>query len=91
MIADSKQKKYIIELEQVGGSKEDQLFISTSKNSIVTGYQSSKSELLKKPYNLVWNRFTFALQDPAAIFAIVFTILSGVGLVVVKKKAHSKV
>ncbi|OGK14298.1 hypothetical protein A3A93_03120 [Candidatus Roizmanbacteria bacterium RIFCSPLOWO2_01_FULL_38_12] len=71
-LTDSVNKKYSIELQLVGGSKEDDILVNLSPASIVTTYTNEKSEILKKPYKLVFNRLGFMLTRADALFLLGF-------------------
>ena len=80
IINDSKNKKYNVELELIGGSNNDQVFLDPNPIKLVSGYTISRNELLHKPYLFFINRFIFVVTNPNALFAIVFIVIITVTL-----------
>jgi hypothetical protein len=75
-IVNSKDKRYIVELELKNGKQNDQVFINTSPTSLVSIYTTNKKTLLRNPLPLIGNRLLFVFSHQGMIFALFFVILS---------------
>lgn len=74
VLVDSKDKVYKVQLSLQKGSVDDQIFVDTTSTSLVSIYTSSKSQLLHKPQEFLFNRLAFIFTNQHFIFAIVFIL-----------------
>ena len=70
-IPDSKGKSYIAELYLENGAPLDHILFNAAPGKTQAIYTDTKSNILKKPYQLVFNRIGFVLTHPDSLFLII--------------------
>ncbi|MEI6533079.1 MAG: acyltransferase [Candidatus Roizmanbacteria bacterium] len=84
-LVDSKGKKYYVEYSQEGGGEKDSVVIHTISTPVITQYTISRSELLRNPFILIFNRIGYILKNNEVIFALGFFMIVGIFILRQKK------
>jgi len=73
-IPDSKGKLYIAELYLENGAPLDHILFNAAPGKVQTIYTDTKSNILQKPYQLVFNRMGYVLTHPDSVFLIMIIV-----------------
>jgi len=69
-IANSEGKTYRLELELKNGKPKDTLLLNTRPGRVMASYLNEKSDIIRAPGRLIWNRLNYTFTHPNTLFTI---------------------